>query len=707
MTTWLSRAGRLFLTLALILTQIGPLAGPAWAQVPPQNPSQFDVIGLIQAATLDPACATDARCGGTITVNNQVITVPKNTILQMPATALTWQQVFTQAPAPYGPTQTGLAMGDTPKPIATYEAHIVGNRVGDQYIAGLVFLAQHSLQSGQGFINFIDYATGELRVGGTMGSATTGARVKVNDPLGRFGRAWSPDVRFTMDEDNPTVRSETGYPMCVPRVAPGAVGAAETDPLCPRANRPQDGTSPSGFAMILTMPAVGSVAPGGPDPRLMAPFEVGDFVTYSGIIVPGDPTLVAAFQMIGNVGLFTAPGDSLAYVATDVLLLGVGGQTAVGAAEATIRTRFEGFTTDPTRRILLYGIDVDPCTGRETARDWGSIGVDPGPPNGAVMGRWRFRPPCDPTKPLSDKNCAAPPAGTFLPATREMQAAIESAPGSGVPAAPVVTKNDLLAGQYIAPIFEFLFPENAGAGTPIVPNNFEGMPFLALGSGPLDGTGPVIGQLSPWPLGAATPPTPPVCAAPTGPVANAGANQTVASGANVALRGSGTDPSGLPITGFAWTQTGGTPVVLSGATTATASFRAPSVAFGQPQALLTFALVVTNSAGVKSAPAATTVTVNPVASDTVAISLVEYRTGKQRLTVDATSTAVGRSPAPVLTMQMLDSAGKALGAPQVMPFVGGAVGFEVVLVGAPQPASIRVTSSYGGTATSGITRLRN
>src|SRR5574342_91326 len=120
---------RSLLAATLVLAQLW-LAGGVGAQaLPPQDPSQFDVTGFIQAATLDNPL--DPLSGGTITVNNQLIIVPKNTILQMPAAALTWQEVFAQAPAPYGPTQTGLAMNDVPEPLMTYEAQVVGNRVGD------------------------------------------------------------------------------------------------------------------------------------------------------------------------------------------------------------------------------------------------------------------------------------------------------------------------------------------------------------------------------------------------------------------------------------------------------------------------------------------------------------------------------------------------------------------------------------------------
>ena len=45
---------------------------------------------------------------------------------------------------------------------------------------------------------------------------------------------------------------------------------------------------------------------------------------------------------------------------TEVALIGTGGLTVIGAGEAAVRTRFEGMTTDPSRNIHLYGIDLDP-----------------------------------------------------------------------------------------------------------------------------------------------------------------------------------------------------------------------------------------------------------------------------------------------------------------------------------------------------------
>ncbi|HEU4687167.1 MAG TPA: PKD domain-containing protein, partial [Vicinamibacterales bacterium] len=75
------------------------------------------------------------------------------------------------------------------------------------------------------------------------------------------------------------------------------------------------------------------------------------------------------------------------------------------------------------------------------------------------------------------------------------------------------------------------------------------------------------------------------------PIANAGADQSVKTGASVTLSGSGSDPNGT-IASYAWTQTSGTPVTLTGANTATPTFTAPASA-----ATLAFQLTVTDNQG--------------------------------------------------------------------------------------------------------------
>jgi hypothetical protein len=778
--------------------------------------TQFDITGFLQEAhTAGP----DAS--GSLRVNGQLVTIPVNTVVILPANALTWDELFTKAPEPYLTNQqTGLALFDTPAPLTTSEVHVIGNRVttaagGDQYIAGLIYLSQQSLNTGAGFINFIDYAAGELRVGGLLGDPSTGARVRINDPVvdglttGRYSKGLSPDPRFQVDQDNPTIMSATGYPMCLPRVAPPAPNAAETDPLCPQGNRPLD--LAGNFVINFTMPPP-PAAPGAlPDPRVQAPLEIGDYVTYAGILVTdsGTPTAgpwpgiattyISAYSIVNNTAIYTTAGVDPAYVEIEVTLVGTGGLNVLGVGEAAARTRFEGMSTDPSRQVHLYAIDLDPASGASTDRDLGTIGVD----NTAVPGRWRFRPPCDPfgtVEPpaLVAKNCVMNQAGTFLPPTREVRAVIEGQQGQ-IPHTPgaQTAANGLFFGQYHAPILEYIFPENV-PGTPIVPNNFETIPFLACGGITLsDGT--VAGPLQPWPGAVA-----PVCAnAPAAPVANAGTAQTVASGATVTLAGSATgtaplafswaqtagpavalsdptiarpsfvapavtaptaltfaltvtnavgsstatvtitvnastaptvvhvaprtvvsgtpvsmtatcsDPNGLTCS-FVWTQTSGTPVVLTPnpRAGATVSFTV-ALAAGAAPAVLQFQIVATNTAGVSSAPDITTVTVTPP-PDQVQITNAEYRADKQRLILTATSSVA--SPDIILTLQPYVTATGATFDPAAIgnTFTNGPpLGtYTLTVVGVPQPAAPPATpliarSSAGGVSPPhGIDRLR-
>src|SRR4051812_40612230 len=151
---WRAVPGRPFALGAAVAAMFA--AGSAHAQLPIPSSTQFDIVGYIQEATLDPTCQADPHCGGTIRVNNQQIVVPKETVVEFPANALTWQEIFTQAPAPYGMAavpapSSGLALADLPMPLSGYEAHVIGNRVlngpagADLQIAGLIYISQASL----------------------------------------------------------------------------------------------------------------------------------------------------------------------------------------------------------------------------------------------------------------------------------------------------------------------------------------------------------------------------------------------------------------------------------------------------------------------------------------------------------------------------------------------------------------------------------
>jgi len=501
-----------------MLALVAALAVPGKAQVPAVV-TQFDVTGFIQQATIDSP--SDIFSGGTITVNNVKYIVPYYTILQMPAFALTWQELFAMAPAPYTGLQTGLAIQDLPKPKYNYEAHLVGNRLPDgRQIVGLMFLSQHSLHAGQGFITAVNFADGSVTIDGIT-------RVRINDPIGRFSvgipDAQNPDKRFTIDEDNPTIRASSSYPMCIPRSA--------ADSLCPQKNRPLspvDGVTRLGF---FTMPATAATpTPANqPDPYLMAPFEVGDWVTYNGLLVddPVSGTYVLAHTMIAEATILTAPGSLPAYTAIDVALQGVVSKNAAAGLEGAVRTRVEGWSTDAGGNTAenIYAVDVDACSGVESERLWN----DHDPKTGAIIGgpfsididsitafgRWRFRPSA------RDES--------FLPGTRMIRARNTSL--NAVDHRVILTPNGLMAGEYSAPDFEFIFAEAVppGAG-PQPPNNFENLPFLVSGEGPYNGGAPT-GQISPWPsliaplttTSCAAPPPPPPPAPPAGtplPVAN-------------------------------------------------------------------------------------------------------------------------------------------------------------------------------------------
>ena len=611
----------LFVLTLLVLLQFFIMPVRSYAQLPPPGtPSQFDIVGFLQEATL--ASPAGPTTGGRMKVNGHVITVPDNTIVILPANALTWQELFAQAPAPYTGSATGMALADSPRPATTYEAHVIGNRVGDEYIAGLVYLSQQDLNAGAGYINFIDYANGQIYVGGginmnnagvpvnVLNNSNTGTRLRINDPAGKFGRASSDDARFTLDPDNPTIRSATGFPMCLPRTDPAGTAAAP-DALCPEGNRPKDATG--NFLTTVDMPAPTSLASGQlPDPRIMAPFEVGDFVNYAGTLMSdGAGPYVSAHTITSNVAIYTSPGTNPAYVAVEVTIIGTGGLTVLGAGEAALRTRFEGMTTDPSRNIHLYGVDFD-ASGNPVDRDFGTVGVDPGPPTGAQKGRWRFRPPCTATT-ATVKGCTPPPTGNFLPPPREVRAVIEGAWTPSTTAASTGGANGLMAGQYHAPILEYIFPENI-PGTPPPPNNFETMPFLAQG-GYTSAAGTRVGQLFPWPGKQA----PNACVGPSVQVPAAAFD--VASGAtNVPLTATAAGSGQLT---YAWTQDGAPMSSRDLSTT----FNAPKVVAPSPDQKIVFKITATGCNN-QTASATITVTVkaqaataapvlNPIAPQTV------------------------------------------------------------------------------------------
>lgn len=594
--TFLGKAALAAAKALIVLALATPVPGlaqnftaPVISPVMPVPPG-FDITGFIQEATLDTAgvlCKpTHPRlAGGTVTLNGQTIIIPCNTILQLPAATMSWADLFRAgtglAPTDIAPVgQTGLALNDrigsvsgatvalttsgllSMKTVTTgssspmtrynaalpsYEIHIVGNVVGGRYIAGLVFISQQSLNAGTGRISCIDYATGEIQVGGTPvdPSVTTAcpsplpagvARVTLNDAVGRFGKkhagvgkcAGAPncveqpgfDARFSPDAENPTVHASTGYPMCIPRLNPFTQGV---DPLCPQSNRPVApactnfpsgsgipafAAQRSGYCTTFVMDLPNAPAPAGracpgpgcpTDPTRQAPFQIGDMITFLGTLkADAKGMYLSAHTITANLGIYTQPGVKPAYVFVEMVLAGTAAlPVAAINQETTERVKFVGFTTDPTSLIDLYALDQEPANGSVTERHLTTLGAM----SNAQLGRFRT--------PANNGGLNLPPTRMYRAISRTM-CADSTGPYTachleGNPAAATTVANGLVAGQYSLPNFEFIFPENLSFGEAVVPNNFQDLAFLYCGSGPLDGPGtasPVVGQLTPAPWGA-------------------------------------------------------------------------------------------------------------------------------------------------------------------------------------------------------------
>ncbi|MDB5955804.1 hypothetical protein [Ramlibacter sp.] len=574
----------------------GVLVPPGEAPVP--VPTQFDLTGYIESATVDP---TFGRCpnlpvkdprlaGGTVTLNGQLIVVPCNTVLQMPAFATSWADFFTSAPKDITPPGTsGLALSDPfaagapglldtpwvdPSRTATSynaalpatEIHVVGNVVNGDYIAGLIFVSQHSLNAGQGVISCIDYATGEMQVGGALqpvGAACPPlvagvTRVRMNDPVGRFGiihgqpgdpaaDVWEPgfDKRFTADTDNPTMHSALGYPVCIPSVNPvnpiinpvtGATITPGIDPACPLYNRPISPNCRS-FDPLTLLPAFTPNPPGtycstwvmdmpgahaadgvSTDPNVSAPLVIGDTIGFHGTMkADGNGPYISAHTIEANLGIYTQPHTQPSYTFIESLLVGTGGGTVGGiAVESTLRLAWVGWASDPTELVDFYAVHQDPLTGSESDFFLGTF--DP-----CCTPLGRFRSPVnnlgvfgDPTRnyrAVSRTMCEPPginAANTPQLQTRCMMAPPVTPDPVAMQATVTRNANGLTVGKYFLPNFEYIFGENLSLGGPIIPANLQDMPFLFCGSGPLDGPGtlsPVVGQLdpAPWALPMADP----------------------------------------------------------------------------------------------------------------------------------------------------------------------------------------------------------
>jgi len=345
----------------LVLAALAPSARAA---------TNAPVSGEIQRITLDSP--NDVWSGGTIVVGGQVITVPRNLLIDLPANRLTLQQIFARAPAAcIAARETGLAKGDTCNTSGTGGiATVAANRTnGGNVIAGDLFI-EKGIEAITGTITFIDYTDGYFRLNGTPGNRDDGVMVRLNDPDARHtiqqgrgcagGPNCSPDPRFTLDPDNYTNTFSTGYPLCVPsataRPVPAVLNLGVTtsqaaadgsgDALCPRTNRIPNGTT--------SPPPVNGNQPVA-DSRRLAPILVGDPITVEGNweVVAGVRFLSAHSSMVSR-ALSTQPGQP------DYLFLDEVEVDAAGFQNERARTLIIGYATLAPADVLIWSVHYDP-----------------------------------------------------------------------------------------------------------------------------------------------------------------------------------------------------------------------------------------------------------------------------------------------------------------------------------------------------------
>jgi len=377
-------------------------------------------VGFAVDGYLADAAVTDTslyNTGGSISVNGWNVVVPKNLQVGFPAAWVPWKDFV---------ASLGTFRG--------YEVSVTGNVVGGKAIAAQVYISQLFLQASQGTIQAVN-DDGSMQI-------ANGPKIRINDPNGVYSIGYKGSPFMTADDENPSISSWGGFPMCVPRNA--------SDPLCPASNRP--GNKQGVFTA--------------PEPLLMAPFVPGDFVEYSGY-TNGAGEIVCFEIAALNVQIST--GGTFSFLRVEDAI--VGAYSADPNAESA-ETRFIGYTSEKAGSpVKVSAIELDPCTGAETLRNINMNGfIDAGD----VRNKFVIR-----------KKAAA--GDTY---TREY--VLTTASGSKT------TLNQIKAGYYVQPVTEWIQPELAVPGAKPVAFEFAQMKHLTQGLG-ADENGNIWGPLDPFP----------------------------------------------------------------------------------------------------------------------------------------------------------------------------------------------------------------
>jgi hypothetical protein len=171
---------------------------------------------------------TNPLRGGSITVDGIFVQVPENLLATLPALAVAWAELFDNNIG----QAVGFEANVRPESCSIIEKktkvyQVIGNTVSGKNIAGMIFIAQRTIQTLQGFIEFIDSNTGHFTV--------NGVDMVIDDPNGRYGPPTTTDELWASDPDNPSIHATNGFPVCIP--------TNSNTGTCPPGNRPTDPNS--------------------------------------------------------------------------------------------------------------------------------------------------------------------------------------------------------------------------------------------------------------------------------------------------------------------------------------------------------------------------------------------------------------------------------------------------------------------------------
>jgi hypothetical protein len=350
-----------------------------WVPKAQAAPSSVLLLGEVERITLDNSA--DHFSGGTIVVGGQIVILPRNLLLDLPANRLTLKQLFDQAPAAcVANGETGLAKADA---CNTSGAGGFATLSANRSDAGNVIAGDVLIEKGKemvtGTVTFINYNDGYYRLSGQPNVDIAGVIVRLNDPTSRHtvqrglgclpGSAnCSPDPRFTLDPDNYTNSFSNGFPYCLPSTVPrtftnilgdnvtssAAAGNGTGDYLCPETNRPA----------ALNTPAA--------DSRRLAPLKVGDSVTAEGNfeIINGVTFLSAHTSSIG-----VALSSAVTAGQPDYFTLAEVFMDAPAFFNRRYRTLIIGYTTlaNPATDVLFWTIHRDKVNNAIHELPWTSV----------------------------------------------------------------------------------------------------------------------------------------------------------------------------------------------------------------------------------------------------------------------------------------------------------------------------------------------